>query len=100
LAKLLVAEHKNAAAEQVLLGARRDLPNNPESLLDLSNFYFITGDLNKAVAQYDALYQQRPTDLQIKKKYIELLIQVKRFDEAHRLDEDILRTSPNDSDAL
>jgi tetratricopeptide (TPR) repeat protein len=100
LAKLLVTEHKNEAAEQVLLEARRDLPNNPESLLDLSNFYFITGDLNKAVAQYDALYQQRPNDLQIKKKYIQLLIQVKRFDEAHRLDEEILRTSANDSDAL
>jgi tetratricopeptide (TPR) repeat protein len=100
LAKLLVAEHKNEAAEQVLLEARRDLPNNPESLLDLSNFYFITGNLNKAVAQYDALYQQRPNDLQIKKKYIQLLVQVKRFDEAHRLDEEILRTSANDSDAL
>ncbi|MGB6726288.1 MAG: tetratricopeptide repeat protein, partial [Terracidiphilus sp.] len=100
LAKLLLAEHKNAAAEQVLLEARRDLPNDPESLLDLSNFYFITGDLNQAVAQYDALYQQHPNDLQIKKKYIQLLIQVKRYDEAHQLDEEILRASPNDSDAL
>ena len=100
LAKLLIAEGKNPAAEQVLLQARHDLPNNPQSALDLSNFYFVTGDLNKAVAEYDALYQQRPSDLQVKKKYIQLLIQVKRYDEAQRLDEEILRTSPNDSDAL
>jgi tetratricopeptide (TPR) repeat protein len=100
LAKLLMAEHKTAAAEQVLLEAKRDLPNDPESALDLSNFYFITGDLNKAVDQYDVLYQRHPNDLQIKKKYILLLIQVKRFDEALRLDEEILRASPNDSDAL
>ena len=100
LAKLLEAEHKNGAAEQVLLEATRDLPNDPQSALDLSNFYFVTGDLNKAVAQYDALYQQHPSDLQIKKKYIQLLIQVKSFDKAHGLDEEILRSTPNDSEAL
>jgi len=100
LARLLETEHKNAAAEQILIEARRDIPNNPQSLLDLSNFYFITGDLDKAVAQYEVLYQQHPSDLQIKKKYIQLLIQIKRFDEAHRFDEEILRASPNDSDAL
>ena len=100
LAKLLVSEGKTAAAEQVLLQARHDLPNNPQSALDISNFYFVTGNLNEAVADYGALYQQRPNDLQIKKKYIQLLIQLKRYDEAHRLDEEILRSSPNDSDAL
>jgi tetratricopeptide (TPR) repeat protein len=100
LAKLLAAEHKNAAAEQVLLDARRDLPNDPQSTLDLSNFYFTSGDLNKAVAQYDSLYRERPNDLQLKKKYIQLLIQVKRYDDAHRLDEEILRGSPQDTDAL
>src|SRR5215831_19500939 len=62
LAKLLVSEGKIAAEEEILLEARHDLPNNLESLLDLSNFYFVTGDVNKAVAQYDSLFHQRPND--------------------------------------
>jgi len=100
LAKLLLAEGRNEAAEDILEQARRELPNDPESLLDLSNFYFITGDLNKAIAEYNALYQQHPQEMQIKKKYIQLLIRVKRYDEARRLDDEILQAAPGDSDAL
>jgi tetratricopeptide (TPR) repeat protein len=100
LVKLLVAEGKTAAAEETLLSARRDMPNDPQGLLDLSNFYFLTGDVNKALAEYNTLYQQRPNDLSIKKKYIQLLVLTKRYSDAHRLDDEILRAAPKDSDAL
>ncbi len=100
LARLYLGEGKPGDAENVLLQASRDLPNNPESLLDLSNFYFVTGNLNKAVAEYQVLYQEHPGDLQIKKKFIQLLIQANRFDQASTLLNEILRTAPRDNDAL
>jgi len=100
LARLFLAEGKNAAAEDVLVQATHDLPNNPESLMDLSNFYFMTGDAGKAVLEYAVLHQQHQRDMQITKKYIQLLIQTMRYSEARTLIDQILRKAPNDSDAL
>lgn len=100
LAKLYLAEGKESEAEAVLIQANHDLPNTPASFLALSNFYFSTGNLDKAVDVYQALYQKRPKDIQVKKKYIELLIQTKRFDRARQLDNEILNASPGDGDAL
>ena len=100
LARLYMAEGKKADAEQVLKQARQDLPHNPDSFLALSNFYFVTGDLDKSVAEYHALLLERPKDLAVKKKYIELLLQAKRDDEARSLNDEILKTNPKDDDAL
>ncbi|MGA9671305.1 MAG: tetratricopeptide repeat protein [Terracidiphilus sp.] len=100
LARLYLAEGRKADAEAILKQAKLDLPHNPGSFLALSNFYFMNGDIDSAVAEYHALYQERPKDLQVKKKYIQLLIQAKRFDEARNLDDEILKTTPNDDDAL
>jgi tetratricopeptide (TPR) repeat protein len=100
LAGLYLAEGRKADAEDVLKQAKRDLPHNPDSFLALSNFYFTTGDLDKAVAEYHALYLERPKDMQVKEKYIELLIQGKRYDEARSLDDEILKTNPKEEDAL
>jgi tetratricopeptide (TPR) repeat protein len=100
LARLLLVEGKKSEAEQVLKQANRDLPHEPGSFLALSNFYYATGDLDKAVAEYDALYHERPKDLQIKKRYIELLILAKRIDEARKLNDEILKSDPNDENAL
>jgi tetratricopeptide (TPR) repeat protein len=45
-------------------------------------------------------YRERSKDLQIKKKYIQLLILAKRIDEARKLNDEILKSNPNDDDAL
>jgi tetratricopeptide (TPR) repeat protein len=100
LARLYLAEGKIGEAEEVLKQANHDLPHDPASFLALSNFYYATGDLDKAVAEYDALYLEHPKDLQIKKKYIELLVRAKRNDEARTLNDEILKSNPNDDDAL
>jgi len=100
VARLYLAEGRRADAEEVLKQAKRDLPHNPDSFVALTNFYFSTGDLDKAVAEYQALFHLRPNDLQVKKKYIQLLIQAKRDDEARSLVYEILKSSPKDDDAL
>jgi tetratricopeptide (TPR) repeat protein len=100
LARLYMAEGKKADAEEVLKQAVHDLPHNPDSFLALSNFYYVTGDLDKSVAEYHALFLERPKDLVVRKKYIELLLQAKRYDEARSLNDEILKTNPKDYDAL
>jgi tetratricopeptide (TPR) repeat protein len=100
LASLYLAEGRRADAELLLRQATLDLPNNPDSILALSDFYFMTGDVDKSVGEYRELYQKRPDDLQVKKKYIQLLIQTRRYDEARSLDDEILKANPADDDAL
>jgi tetratricopeptide (TPR) repeat protein len=100
LARLYLAEGKKADAEGVLKQAKHDFPDNSAGYRLLGDFYFMTGDVDKATAEYGALYQEHPKDLQVKKNYIPLLIQTKRFAEARRLDDEILKTNPNDDDAL
>ena len=66
----------------------------------MGDFYFTAGDLGKATAEYAALYQEHPKDIQVKKNYIQILIQNKRYDEARKLNDEILKASPQDNDAL
>ena len=100
LARLLLITGRKADAENVLKQAERDLPNQPGPLLALSSFYYATGDMNNALAEYGALYQQHPKDLQIKKRYIQLLIVGNHIEQARTLNDEILKESPNDQDAL
>ena len=100
MARLYLAEGRKADAEQLLTQTKHDLPNNSEAYRLLGEFYFTSGQVDKATAEYATLYQQHPKDLQLKKNYIELLIQTKRFPEARTLNDEILKANPNDEDAL
>ena len=100
LARLMLFEGKKADAEAILKQANQDLPHEAGSYLALSNFYYSTGDPDKSVAEYGALYKERPKDPQIKKRYIQLLIQTNRIEEARKLNDEILSNDANDGDAL
>lgn len=100
MARLYLAEGRKADAEQLLAQAKRDLPNNSAAYRLLGEFYFANGEVDKATAEYAALSEQHPEDLRLKKNYIELLVQTKRFPEARTLNDEILKANPNDDDAL
>jgi len=40
----------------------------------LGDFYFASGDLDKATAEYQSIFAAHPKDEQAKKNYIQLLI--------------------------
>jgi len=100
LARLYLAEGKKTEAEDFLKQTKRDFPDNSAGYRLLGDFYFTTGDVEKALAEYGALYQEHPTDIQVKKSYIQLLIQKNRFDEARKLNDELLQANPNDNEAL
>src|SRR2546423_112282 len=66
----------------------------------LGDFYFASGDLDKATSEYSSLYSEHPRDLQVKKNYIQLLILKNRLDEAAKLNNDLLKTNAHDVEAL
>src|ERR1700676_273430 len=98
--RLLMQEGKKGDVESFLLQTKKDLSNNPEGYRMLGDFYFASGDLDKAIAEYASLHSDHPKDLQVKKNYIQLLILKNRLEEAMKLDNEILKANPKDVDAL
>ena len=100
LVGLYLAEGKRPKAEEIASRAKHDFPNDPGGYRMLGDLYYKIGDLDKALAEYATLHQEHPADLQLKKDYIQLLLQKGQLGEAGRLDDEILKATPNDNDAL
>lgn len=99
LASLLMQEGRKSDAEAFLQQTKKDFPDNSEGYCMLGDFYFQNGDIDRAVAEYASLYSDHPKDLKVKKNYIQLLILKNRFDEASKLDNEVLKSNAHDVDA-
>src|SRR5579863_7826503 len=66
----------------------------------LGDYYFATGDLDKAVAEYSSLHGDHPKDPVVRKNFIQLLILKNRLDEATKLNNEVLKGNGHDVDAL
>ncbi len=100
LVRLYMVEGKKAEIESFLKQTKSDLSDNPDGYCMLGDFYFASGDLDKATTEYASLYSDHPRNLKVKKNYIQLLILKDRLDEAAKLNNEVLKTNPNDVDAL
>src|SRR5579864_1698917 len=98
--RLLLQEGKKTEIESFLRQTKKDLSDNREGYRMLGDFYFASGDLDKATNEYASLYSDHPRDTQVKKNYIQLLILKNRLDEATKLDNEILKANAKDVDAL
>jgi cellulose synthase operon protein C len=100
LARLYIAEGKNTVAEQFLKTAKLDFPTTSAGYRMLGDFYFATGQLDKAATEYGSLFKDHAKDPEVEKNYIQLLILKNRLDEAQKLDDGILKSNGNDDTAL
>jgi tetratricopeptide (TPR) repeat protein len=98
--RLMMAEGKKQDVEAFLRQTKTDIPDNSEAYRMLGDFYFANGDLDKATAEYSALYSDHPKDLLVKRNYVQLLIVKNRLDEATKLNDELLKANANDADAL
>jgi len=100
LVRLLMQEGKKSEVEAFLQQTKKDIPDKSEAYRMLGDFYFATGDVDKATTEYTSLYNTHPKDPQVKKNYIQLLILKNRLDEASKLDGEVLKANAHDVDAL
>ncbi len=100
LARLFLAQGNRQQSEEVLREAKKTMSDVPLGYRLLGDFYVVTGEAQKALAEYGALYQQYPGDLQVKKNYAQLLIGANRLDEANKITDEILKKNPKDVDAI
>jgi len=100
MARLYLAQGKKAEAEAFLKQVKQDFPNESEGYRMLGDFYFLSGDIDRSVAEYASLYHDHPKDLVVKKNYIQLLLIKNRVDEAEKINATVLKSAPNDAEAL
>ena len=101
LIRLLSIEGKKTEAEQAARQAKQDLADDPAGYAMLGDYYFeIANDLDRASAEYEALYRDHPKDAKVRKNYIQLLILKNRLDEATKLDDEILKANPQDTEGM
>ena len=100
LVRLYMVEGKSGDAESFLRQTKTDLSDVPAGYRMLGDFYFATGDLDKAVTEYQSVHKDHPKDVQTKKNYIQLLILKNRLEEARKLNDELLKAAPSDNDAL
>jgi len=98
--RLLMTEGKKSESETFLAQTKADLSDSSEGYRMLGDFYFATGDIDRATAEYGSLFSDHPKDIEVKRNYIQLLILKNRLDEASKLDAEILKANPHDVDAL
>ena len=98
--RLLMGEGKKPEAEAYLIRSKSEFPDNSEGYRMLGDFYFANGELDKATAEYGSLHRDHPKDIQVKKNYVQLLILKNRLDEATKLNDEILKVAPRDTEAL
>jgi len=79
-------------AENVLIEAKAQLANDPAAYPMLGAFYLTRGENPKALAEFASLAKDHPDDLRVRKSYAQLLIIDRRFDEAAKLTDEILRS--------
>ena len=100
LVRLLMQQGKRQEAEAFLKQTKKDLSDIPEGYRMLGDYYFATGDLDNAYAEYQALHKDHPKDLLAKKNYIQILVLKDHLDEAATLNNEILKSTPHDVEAL
>jgi tetratricopeptide (TPR) repeat protein len=100
LAKLYLVQGRKDLAEQTVRDAKAALKDNPSGYAILGEYYLAQGEIQKAADEYAALHADHPKDVQLSKSYIGILINLKRLDEATKLNDAILKSAPNDIDAM
>ncbi|HUM05944.1 MAG TPA: tetratricopeptide repeat protein [Terriglobales bacterium] len=100
LARLYIAENKISEAEQFLIQSKKDFPDNPIGYRLLGDFYMANGQIDRALTEFSSLYHDHPQDVAVKRTYIQALILKDRLSEAQKLNDEILKAIPDDSEAL
>jgi tetratricopeptide (TPR) repeat protein len=100
LARFYYSQQREAEGEQVMIQAKKDLDGEGDHYRVLGEYYNNIGNGDKALAEFASLSKEHPEDLKTKEDYILLLLSHDRFEEAGKLNDAILKESPNDTAAL
>jgi tetratricopeptide (TPR) repeat protein len=100
LARIYIVNGKLADAENTYKGLKSIAPDQPEAYQALGTFYVSTGQLEKAVSEFQAVVAAKPKDRAAKSHLVETLLDLNRGSQAAPLNQGILKEAPDYPPAL
>ena len=100
LARLYVTTGRLDDAEKLYVQLKKVAPDNPQAYQALGLFYMAAGQTEKATAEFLAIAAAKPKDLAVKGFLVETLLNLNRFQEAARINQQILSANPSDPRGL
>ena len=94
----LVSTRKTSSTDYAAL--KEIAPNDPQAYQALGLFYLSIGEKEKAVTEFRDFSHSKPADISVKSHTVETLLDLGRTSEAKALNREILRTTPDDPNAL
>ena len=97
---LYLQQKQDPQAIQAAQEAKAAFKDSSQGYRLLGDLYFRIGNTQAALDEYTALYKEHPRDLEVKRNLIQLLLAENRMGEAAKLNDEILKSNPNDGRAL
>ena len=100
LVPVYLATKRIADAERVCRDLKTLAPDAPKAYRALGLFYTLTGEADKALAEFRALSASKPKDTRVKAFAIDILLDKGRLGEAAQLNRELLKALPGDPEGL
>jgi tetratricopeptide (TPR) repeat protein len=96
LAVLLERDGKQADAERVLSNLSAQMPKSPDAAIAIGDFYRAAKMNDRALTEYQKGLSANPQNVKIEESIEDLDLSIGQTDSAAKLDEGLLKQSPND----
>jgi Tfp pilus assembly protein PilF len=96
LVQIVLKQGDQARAEQILRQTSNDLPDSPQGVRILADYYAASGQIDKAKAEFASLAQKYPKNLSVQEGYVRVLIQVRDFATAQTVVTGLMKSNGKD----
>jgi tetratricopeptide (TPR) repeat protein len=95
-ASMLASQGQKDQADAILDKLRAQLPNSPAAAMAIGDFYLQSKQVDRGMAEYRRGLTVAPTNLDIKKRMLDLYLQTNQLQPATDLDQDLMKDAPKD----
>jgi Tfp pilus assembly protein PilF len=96
LVQIVLKQGDQARAEQILRQTSNELPDSPQGVRILADYYATSGQIDKARAEFAALAQKYPKNVSVQEGYVRILLQVKDFATAQTVVNGLMKSNGKD----
>jgi Tfp pilus assembly protein PilF len=96
LVQVVLKQGDQARAEQILRQTSNELPDSPQGVRILADYYAASGQIDKARAEFASLAQKYPKNVSVQEGYVRILLQVRDFATAQTVVTGLMKSNGKD----
>ncbi len=96
LVQTILRQGDKPRAEQVLRQTSNDLADSPQGVRILADYYAVTGQIDKARAEFASLSHKYPANVSVQEGYVRILLAVRDFTTAQSVIAELMKKNAKD----